>query len=131
MICFNDQKPQKFGYVFPKRLHTTLKKCLSNRSKRFGTTTEIFLVKFSDLQKLQKNIKNSYVFEQIDKSILAKKNYITSFFVNNFFHQFFMFRKFWTFMWTTIIQENLLFSGFFFKQRKVNFSERKCDFLKF
>ena len=71
----------KFGYIFAKRLRTTLEKFLDSRSKRFANTTQTFFDKRS-FQKLEKNLK---IFRQIDKSILAKKNYVTGFFVDQFF----------------------------------------------
>ena len=47
-------KGTKFGYVFAKRLRTTLNKFLdNNRSKRFTNTTQIFFDKQS-FQKLEK-----------------------------------------------------------------------------
>ena len=61
----------KFGYVFAKRLRTILEKFLDNRSKLFANTTQTFFDKRS-FRKLEKNLKNSYVFGQIDKSILDK-----------------------------------------------------------
>ena len=71
----------KFGYIFAKRLRTTLEKFLDSRSKRFANTTQTFFDKRS-FQKLEKNLQ---IFGQIDKSILAKKNYVTGFFVDQFF----------------------------------------------
>ena len=46
----------KFGYVFAKRLGTTLKKFLYNRSKRFANTTQTFFHKRGS-QKLEENLK--------------------------------------------------------------------------
>ena len=68
----------KFGYVFTKKLRTTLEKFLGKRSNRFTNTTQRFLDK-RDFLKLEKNLKNSYVSGQIDKSL-----------VNNFFFTSFL-----------------------------------------
>ena len=46
----------KFGYVFAKRLGTTLKKFLYNRSKRFANMTQTFFHKRGS-QKLEENLK--------------------------------------------------------------------------
>ena len=45
----------KYGYVFAKRLRSTLNKFLDNRSKRFANTTRIFFDK-RGFQKLEKNL---------------------------------------------------------------------------
>ena len=102
LVLKKRSKVTKFGYVFAKRLYALhsracetlwsareivsvalsverethweyvshcLKKFLDNRSKRFANTTQTFF----DKRGFQKLGKNSYVFGQIDKSILAKK----------------------------------------------------------
>ena len=47
-------KVTKFGYVFAKRLSTTLKKFLDNRSKRFENTSQTVFDK-RGVQKFEKN----------------------------------------------------------------------------
>ena len=42
-----------------------------------------------------------------------------------------MCQKFWTFMWTKVKKNLLFLEIFFFTQGKINFWERKCDFLKY
>ena len=43
-----------------------------------------------------------------------------------------MCQKFWTFMWTRVKKKSTFFRKIFFsKQWKMNFWERKCDFLKY
>ena len=71
LVVKNDQVTE-FEYVFAKRLRTTFKKFLDNRSKRFANTTETFFDK-RGLQKFEFFFfKFIYVFGQIDE------------FVNNF-----------------------------------------------
>ena len=74
----------KYACIFAKRLHTTLKKFLDNRSRRFANTTQIFFDK-RGFQKLEKNWKSLFVSGKIDESILAKKKLRYPFFTKHFF----------------------------------------------
>ena len=56
LVLKKRSKVQKFGYVFAKRLHSTLKKFLVTRLKRFTNTTQTFFDK-RGFQKLEKNLK--------------------------------------------------------------------------
>ena len=56
LVLKERSKDTKFGYVFAKRLRTTLKKFLDNLSERFANTTQTFFEKW-DFQKLEKNLK--------------------------------------------------------------------------
>ena len=42
-----------------------------------------------------------------------------------------MCRKLWTFMWTKVKKNLLFLINFYFKQWKINFWGRKCDFFKY
>ena len=70
----------KFGYIFAKRIRTTLKKFLDNRSKGFEISTQTFSDK-RGFQSLEKNLKK-FVFIRTN---WLRKSYVTSFFVEQFF----------------------------------------------
>ena len=70
----------KFGYVFAKRLRTTLKMFLNNRSEQFANMTQILFDKRS-FQKLEKYLnKNSHAFGKIEKNFLVKNIFVIFFF---------------------------------------------------
>ena len=62
LILKKRSKVTKFGYVFAKRLGTTRKNFPNHRSKRFANKTPTFFDK-RGFQKLEKNLKKSYVLE--------------------------------------------------------------------
>ena len=73
-------KVMKFGYVFAKRLRTTLKMFLNNRSEQFANMTQILFDKRS-FQKLEKYLnKNSHAFGKIEKNFLVKNIFVIFFF---------------------------------------------------
>ena len=77
----------KFGYVFAKRLRTTLNMFLNNRSEQFANMTQILFDKRS-FHKLEKYLKkNSHAFGKIEKNFLVKnKITLPVFLLNNFFY---------------------------------------------
>ena len=91
----NDRKSQNL-YVFAKRQRPTLKKVLSNRSKRFTNTIQRFIDK-RDFQKLGRNLKKfTCIRTNWQINIGYKKVTLSVFLANNFFFTNLL-RTFWNY----------------------------------